>query len=481
MELFASEGEAREFIFSGLPQQETVPDSVRVLKILWFSYTSPGKRVRLCFFGRGILQKHRFMSKYRPITLSSGRMQVPVQVPEGTAIPPSADDPSVSGEQKISAAIHNPRDLPPLSECIVPGDRVVLVIDPETPALPEAIVTVIEQLQLVGQGDVHTTFLLPQDPSGSDWLALREQLPVHIQNQITVQIHDPEDETQRGYLASSSSGERIYLNRLLLDADLIITVGIAGFDSVLGFHGTTSAIYPALSDTEAIQQVRVSGHPELTPDQSRPVRTLIDEIGWLLGTQFTLQIIPDAQGGIGFALAGMPDRVQVAAQEILNQRWRFVSEQSFDLVVISVPAQGGFGWRQIGAALESVCRIVPQGGRIAIVADVDFPEGPGASMLRRCSDPDELLKPLRSDPTPDAREVIQLILALQRARLYLYSSIDGDLLEELGIFALSAPEELQRLIDASNSTAVIAGANYFWCDNIESEIRSNRRENRNDR
>ena len=134
-------------------------------------------------------------------------------------------------------------------------------------------------------------------------------------------------------------------------------------------------------------------------------------------------------------------------------------------------SQQEFGWKQIGAAVEAVSPIIRQGGRIAIIADVAAPEGPAASMLRRCSEPEDLLKPLRIEPTSDAREFAQLITAQQRARLYLRSNLATDLVEELGMFALESADEIQRLVNSSKSSAIIRSANFSWCEIQESRSR----------
>jgi nickel-dependent lactate racemase len=404
------------------------------------------------------------------VTLCSGSIQTNLQMPPKSRILKKTPDFAASQEAsrdcgaRITESLRKPVDLPALSECVVPGDRVVIAVDPETPVLSEIVTRSIEELLLVGQEGVHITLLLPPDPSGSDWSDVRSLLPVHVQQKLLTLIHDPQDETQYGYLASSAGGDRIYLNRILLDADLIITIGTIGFDSVLGYQGTTSVLYPAMSDAATIQQGHGTGHPELTPEQSRPMRTLIDEIGWLLGTQLAVQVIPDGNGMVDKVLAGMPERVQQDGQQVLNEAWRFTLKTAYDLIVISVPAHLNFGWKQIGAAVEAVCPIVRQGGRIAIIADVGVPDGPAASMLRRCAEPEDLLKPLRREPTSDAREISQLITAQQRARIYLRSSLASEIVEELGMFALESNDELQRLVNSSGTVAVLPGANYSWCE-----------------
>lgn len=369
----------------------------------------------------------------------------------------------VSTSERCREALLNPLGYPELIRCVVPGDRVILVVDPETPFAAEIVSTVWEQLQSVTDGGVLLTLLLPPDHSGTGWQWLRDQFPLHVQQQITVHVHDPADSSQISYIASTSGGERIYLNRLLSDADLIITVGIIAFDGLLGFRGTSSILYPTFSDIASQQSSQSQGHPELTPEQQRPFREMIDEVGWLLGTQFTVQAIPGAAGSPAEILAGLPEDVMTRGKELVDRTWRVSVEEMLEGAVISVPG-GAFGWKQLGQALENTTNIVQQGGRIVIVADLPIPEGPAATMLRRCQDPEELLKPLRREPTVDSVEFAQLIQALRRVRVYLLSRLPSELVEELGMIPVSDAAELQRLVATIEDCKCIPFANYAWCE-----------------
>ena len=402
------------------------------------------------------------MSTPSEIQLTSGPVSSSLQASVNQPLIPIPHQ-VISPSERCREALLNPVGYPELVRCVVPGDRVILVVDPETPFASEIISTVWEQLQSVTDGGVLLTLLLPPDHSGTGWQWLRDQLPLHVQQQITVHVHDPADSSQISYIASTSGGERIYLNRLLSDADLIITVGIIAFDGLLGFRGTSSILFPTFSDIATQQSSQSQGHPELTPEQQRPFREMIDEVGWLLGTQFTVQAIPGAAGLPAEILAGLPEDVLTRGKELVERTWRVSVEEMLEGAVISVPG-GAFGWKQLGQALENTTNIVQQGGRIVIVADLPIPEGPAATMLRRCQDPEELLKPLRREPTVDSVEFAQLIQALRRVRVYLLSQLPAELVEELGMIPVSDSAELQRLVATIEDCKCIPFANYAWCE-----------------
>lgn len=394
------------------------------------------------------------------LKLCSGRMTATIRVPDQAA---RTFTRSVDAATDLAAALQHPTGLPQLHECIVPGDRVVIAVDPETPRLIEVLTEIWAQFQSA-DADLDVTVLFPPDSSGNRWQTLIEELPVHFRNQAAVQVYNREDETQRRYLASSSDGRRIYLSHYLVDADLIVTVGIIGFDATMGVRGTNSILYPGFADQDAVEHARRAVCTEFAPEDTHAVRELADEVGWLLGTQFAVQLVPVPDGGMAEVFCGGPPDVMSAAQRRCTELWRLtVSEQS-ELAVISIPGETVCSWQQLGLALESALRLVGDGGRIAVVADLPEQMSPQLEMLRRSSDPEGLLSHLKRELPEHALETMALIEAVLRTKVYLFCGLEPSVVEDLGMIPLSNEAELQRLIDTAESVNVLPLANYAWVD-----------------
>lgn len=393
------------------------------------------------------------------LQLKSGNSVSNVNLPDGTVVHSTSADET---PDVLLAAIQNPLGLPVLPECVVPGDRVVIVVDPETPNVVDIVTQVWDQFQELNTDELDFTLLLPAGGHGAGSQGVVDGLPVHVRSQLATHIHDPTDENQRRYLASSAGGERLYLSHYLTDADFIISIGTIGFDGLIGYRGTSSVIYPAFSDAEAIRSAMRDCHSELSPEDKRPSRDLVDEIGWLLGTQFTVQIVPDSAGGIDGVFCGATDEAMAAGKQHLNERFRLNLKEEIHLAVVSIPGNSEFGWRHFGAALATAARIVGDDGRIAIVADLPAHIGPGLEMLRRSSSSEDLLSSLNEDPPEDAVEVTQLIHVLRTAQVFLFSNLDAQFVEDLGMLPISSDTELQRAIDSSHDVIVVPGANYVW-------------------
>ncbi|MEZ6124858.1 MAG: lactate racemase domain-containing protein [Planctomycetaceae bacterium] len=374
-----------------------------------------------------------------------------------------------SAADLLTASLAAPIGLPPLPQCVVPSDRVAIVVNPEVPHASEMIVAIHQQFLGPDSDPVDVTLLLPPECPAETSRRLVEQLPLHVRNQLAIHIHDPADEQQRRYLASSSGGERIYLSHYLTDADLIVTVGMIGFDARLGYSGTNSDLYPSFADTAAIQArsdriAQAVRHPEWTPDQDRPDRQLVDEIGWLLGTQFAVQIIPDDRNSVAAVICGLPEEVMKSGRELLNRCWRVTVEDEAELAVVTLPASSARSVSQLGAALETASQIVGDGGQIAVIAELPEPDPGLLRLLSSNESPERMLKQLQRSATPELVPVAQIIRAVQRCRVYLRSNLPAAVAEELGMLSLADDAELQRLVDSAETVAVVPLANYGWAD-----------------
>ena len=157
-------------------------------------------------------------------------------------------------DEALAHALESPLEYPSLRKAVVAGDRVTLAVDRQTPQAETLILGLWKLLEACGVSAPDVTILVPATLTPGVNPDLRRLLPSGIREQVVLKIHDPTDETSTAYLATTAGGERVYLHKDLLDADLPILVGGVGFDSVIGYRGGGSALYPGLSNVEAIRK-----------------------------------------------------------------------------------------------------------------------------------------------------------------------------------------------------------------------------------
>ena len=364
---------------------------------------------------------------------------------------------------KIRRALETPLDFPSLVQVCVPGDKVVVALDRHTPCGADLIAEIWHMLD---QRGVTATGIQILQPAALDAVPLvdpRSLLPESVRHEVQWTMHDPTDERRLAYLAATARGERIYMARELAEADVVLSVGTIAYDPVLGYRGTNSVFYPGLSNTEAVIRSRGEGHSELGPDDERPLRQTIDEIAWLLGTQFSIQVLPSAGGGAAHVIAGAYDNVFRKGKQLLANSWRVLLPERADLVLAAVDADSaGHGWDQIGAALATASRLVAKGGKIVILSELDAEPEIGMEIIRRSQSPRDALQPIRKQAPVDMIPATQFATAADWARVYLVSKLPIGMVDELFMVAVENDRELGRLLANDDSCVILESAQHTY-------------------
>lgn len=355
-----------------------------------------------------------------------------------------------------------PLELPPLGAAIVPGDRVVLAVDRRQPLLDGVLEEVWRVLQAAGVQPADVTIVQPAVLGATERHDPRQGLPADVRGAMTWVLHDPTVEEDCGYLATSAAGERIYLSRRLLDADVVIPLTVAGYDARLGYQHPCGLFYPGLSNTEAFKKSHGQGHSELRPEDERPLRQLIDEAGWLLGVQYVVQVVPAARRGAGAeVLVGSVEGVGRAARSALDEHWRVRVEERVETVVMALPTdQHRVTWALLGRALETAKTLVERGGRIIVLTDLAAEPGPGVTVIREQRSAKAALQPLRAIGPEDLVPATQLAAAADWATVYLLSGLPALLVEELFCTPLENEQELRRLLAGVEAGLVLPAAQW---------------------
>lgn len=389
-----------------------------------------------------------------------GRFQFHLE-PERVLAAHRAPPPVSHPRALIAAALSQPIEYPPLELCVVPGDRIVLVLERHAPCTEELVAEVWAALERRGVQPADVTILHPGDYRGRSPRDPRRALAESVRSEVQWIVHDPTVSSSCTYMASTASGERVYLSRLAVDADVVISIGTLAFDPVLGYRGTHSVLYPGLSDVDAIRKAQGQGHDELTPDESRPLRQIVEEVGWLLGAQFTVQVIPSDRAGIAEVLAGQADAVLKQGRRRLRETWRVDLPQRPELVIAAVPADAsGHTWAHIAASLEMARRIVARDGRVLLLTELEEQPGDGIRLISECRAPRDALPPLKSAAPPDLMSATQLAQAIDWTNVYMLSRLPSQLIEDLFMIPLADEDEARRLIEGDESCAVIGGAQH---------------------
>ena len=249
------------------------------------------------------------------------------------------------------------------------------------------------------------------------------------------------------------------MNRLLTDADVVLPVGCMQREHSAGYFGIHTTIYPEYSDKNT--QARFRKHDRFTGNgHHRELQHEVNHVAWLLGVNFSLQVVPAAGDGILHVLAGQSDVVRRQCRELYRAAWnRSVAHRA-------KPRRRGDRRRPSGnraGRIWAECWRMPWGwskrtGRSPFAAT--WRRAPGPALQRLIGEPsrEEAMRQIRRDNPRDALPALQLARALETNRIYLLSRLDPGLVEDLEMVPIGGPEELVRLTQRSDSCLVLANA-----------------------
>lgn len=395
------------------------------------------------------------------VSIGYGLERADYEVPEGSLIgtrrEPSAP-PIVDLSRAVHDALETPLGFPALRKALTPDDHVVIVADDHLPRQEEMLLAIVEYLIQARIQPAAITILYPSTHK-SDSEAKVPHYPG-----IRVEVHDSSNRKKLSYLATTRRGRRLYLNRTAVDADQLIVLSSRGYDPLLGYSGTVGALFPGLSDAETKQQMNSDLSNNVPDEEPWPVRREAEEVAWLLGAPFMIQVIEGSGEEVIHVVGGLADTA-ADGQRLLDARWRVSVDRRVDVVVAGMsgdPAR--HGCIELAHALACAARAIKPRGRIVLLSQAQPELGPGMQILRQADELSFALRELRRSKPTDTASAFQWASAAEHANISLLSRLEPDVAEELFTTPLTDPSQVVPLLqgaevlfldDAHKSIAVV--------------------------
>ncbi len=359
-----------------------------------------------------------------------------------------ADDASgLVGDQSLTAleaavhqALSQPIEFPSVEQAIVPGDRVVLAVDATVPRVADVVCTVIEYLQQKGVATEQFAVVL----AGHAELDVSE-LSRRLPGEVGIELHDADDQTKVAYVAANKQGEPIYMNRTLVDADVVIPIMCARGRLAIDYEGAYG-VFPLLTDRRTRGQF-YSLRQLADPGEHERLTRWADEAAWWVGLLVAIQVIPGVEGGIARILAGDPQMLEQEVQRVMHELWQSDINDTYDSVLALI--DGGATqqtWDSVARVLAATTPLVKQDGALIICSQLS--DRPG-SALAKLGDPNRLesglARQLSHDSADDALAAAVLLESLESAHVYLLSELPGELLEPIGVTGLEDMHQVEHI------------------------------------
>jgi nickel-dependent lactate racemase len=359
---------------------------------------------------------------------------------------------------EIAKAFDHPIDFPPLSQAIVADDRVALAIEPGLPHTMAIVAGVVDYLLQNAVRPESITVLLAQEHE-----SLAEPMGTMLQERagasIDVRYHHGQDPDSMGYLAAAHGAEPIYIDRALLEADVVLPITCARDPKAWAYAGLFG-IVPWFTDTKTQQRWRLEYAQEVRGDSEKRLRAA-KEVAWLLGIQPVLAVVPGPKGNVDSFFFGNAETVERSIETAMAPRSITPTAQLVDLVVCSIDGDHDQQtWDNVARILDMAEHFLRPSGTVVIASELREKPGPVFRWLSSIEAPEKTERHLLNSPHPQALAAIEIYRSLSKRSVYFMSEISREKLEEFGIGAIADMAELEHLIASHTTTLVISGAQH---------------------
>jgi hypothetical protein len=368
--------------------------------------------------------------------------------------PNEAEHPSVSDPAAaVRAALAAPRNYPPLSAALAPGDHVTIALGRGVPQLEAVLGGVIAELEANGVAPSDITVL------SAEPLAAHAQLAADLAAEgVNYAVHDPDDEASIAMLGMTAEFRPLRLNRTLTEADFVLPITAARSGHSGAAPETFAGLFPRFSNRETAD--RIQGRGDAPTPLGRTKRAAeSDEAGWLLGIGIAVVVVPGPGGGVAGVEAGEPASATQAAAAEFQDIWEQVIDERGDLAIGAIPGDADQQtWGNLARAVSACSRVVRPGNAIAVCCEVDAPLAGSYEALVDAVDLVAVIAKLRKSHASDARPALVLAQAVERGPVYLRSCLPDDVVESMGMTPIASDAELARLAAGRPHVVVIQEA-----------------------
>src|SRR5262245_22554545 len=335
----------------------------------------------------------------------------------------------------LRQALRNPIASRPLRDIVSPGDSVALVFSDRTRPMPsDRVLPVIlaeleyiprERITLINALGTHR----PNTPG-----ELESMLGRRVVENYRVVQHRPKDRASMVYLGKSSFGNEVWVNKDFMQARIKILTGFIEPHFFAGFSGGPKSVLLGVAAFESI--LRNHSAPMIDNPMStwgvateNPIHQEMSEIAELVRPDFIVNVTLNKKREITGVFAGDWREAHAAGCAFAKQCVMRAVQTPYDLVVTT---NSGFpldmNLYQAVKGMSAAVRIVKPGGAILIAAECSdgVPiHGNFRELLSKGKSPQDWLDMIYQapQPIPDQWQVQILAKILQRASVYLYSTL----------------------------------------------------------
>lgn len=246
-------------------------------------------------------------------------------------------------EKELKKSLENPLDSPPLKELSRNVNKVAIVVeDISRPSPTEKILpAIIEEIESAGVS-LKNVILIPALG------AHREMTEIEMERKVSKEVlkkvkwinHRYRDRNELKFLGKTKRGTKVYVNKYVADADLIILVGTIEPHPQAGFGGGYKNILPGVAGVETIAHNHLLGANPLHfcmigwEPEKNPMRSDLEEAGKMVkGKVFIINTVLNSELKIVKILTGSPISAHREGIKIAREIYEIKIPRQADIII----------------------------------------------------------------------------------------------------------------------------------------------------
>ncbi len=370
----------------------------------------------------------------------------PIRPPESATV---ADEAGA-----IQSALDHPIGCALLAGIVKPGESVVIVVNDITRLarsdlfLPPLVNTL--NAAGVSDSDMDIVFALGTHRAQTE-AERRAIVGEEIYRRIRAYDHDGGDDANLIEVGTTSFGNRVEINRRVLEADRIVLTGEIIFHQIAGYSGGRKSLVPGVAGN----RTTAFNHRMVLDPRCRagvlagnPAHEDMLEGCRMIGPDFLVNWVLSPTGKLLHVTAGHFEQAHLEGCRAAERLLRTPIECPYDLVIASAGgAPLDIDLRQAHKGMENACAALRPGGSLYYYAECG--DGLGSAMLahylKTYGSDDEMESALRRNFVVGGHKALWLARLGRRYDVHLVTNLDPGLVERCGFQAVRPAAHEKRL------------------------------------
>ena len=379
-------------------------------------------------------------------------------------------DPGADQETLVERAMENPFGSCKLEQLAKDKNRVVIIASDHTRPVPSRVI-IPPMLAAIRRGNpcAEITILIATGCHRSTTVAELESKfgPELVKNEKIV-IHDCDDTENLVSIGRLPSGGNLSINRLAVEADLLLAEGFIEPHFFAGFSGGRKSVLPGIASRESVLANHCSefiAHPKARTGvlEGNPIHADMLWAAKQAKLAYIVNVVLNGEKQVIHAVAGAPEQAHAAGCGFLLE----LCKAEPKMADIAISTNGGYPLDQnVYQAVKGMTAAeatVKEGGVIIMLARSNDGHG-GEAFYRQLAEEPDIEKTMalflsrnRDETVPDQWQTQIFLRILRRAKVLYLSEMPDDAVRAMHMTPISSLEEGLRIAREylGNSNATI--------------------------